>query len=275
MIHVVFHEADKEALQKSLDPEAATPEEILVLEDLYELGPIGKFFDETAKDNRRQWWESLKLENENLYKNEIPGTADEDTVQNIISKLQENEEEVVWIWAAQNSHDVCGYYQLMSALKAFQGRVFILYLNNLPFINEKRLIFYPDYLRQILPEEFKKARKLNRPITLSEFETDPDEWERLMKEEKGIRILEGGKKLQQYDYDYYDKTILSNITAEWVKLSRLLSSIYSKIKAGNELYFLWRIREMVREGKLDIQGDNKSLKDCEVKLSQQVSATEN
>jgi len=274
MIHIVFHEADKEVLQKSFDSESENQEEILVIKDQYELGPVGNFFNEEAEAKRKLWWENLKSGNEHFFRNEIQEYSDRDTVKEIINRLEENEDEVLWIWAAQNSHDVCGYYQLISVLKEFQGRVFILYLNNLPFINEKKLIFYPDFLRQILPGEFKKARKLNRPVTLSEFETDPDEWEKLIKEEKGIRILEGGKKLQQYDYDYFDKEILGLIGTDWIKLTKILSQFNSKIKLGNDLYFLWRIRVMIQEGVLDVQGDNKSLKDCEIKKAQKILSSE-
>jgi len=46
----------------------------------------------------------------------------------------------------------------------------VLYFNNLPFINEKGQIFYPTVLHEILPKEFLKAKKLNRKVTLSEFE---------------------------------------------------------------------------------------------------------
>ena len=65
------------------------------------------------------------------------------TVAWLIEKLADNPEETAWIWAAQNQHDVSGYYWLMSQLKEFQGRIFILYLHNLPFINEKGHLFYP------------------------------------------------------------------------------------------------------------------------------------
>ena len=37
-------------------------------------------------------------------------------------------------------------------------------------------------LQEIQPKEFLKAKKLARPITLSEFEVDPDEWKKLCDE---------------------------------------------------------------------------------------------
>ena len=59
----------------------------------------------------------------------------------------------------QNAHDVCGYYWLISQLQPYQGRVIVLYMNNLPFINEKGQIFYPTALHEIQPKEFLKAKK--------------------------------------------------------------------------------------------------------------------
>ncbi len=35
-------------------------------------------------------------------------------------------------------------------------------------------------------------------------------------------MLEGGKKLQQYDYDFYDNDLRKFITADWQKASRMI-----------------------------------------------------
>ena len=53
------------------------------------------------------------------------------TVQQLIQNLEEDSNEEVWIWMGQNTHDVCGYYWLMSQLKPYQGKLQVLYLNNL------------------------------------------------------------------------------------------------------------------------------------------------
>ena len=84
-----------------------------------------------------------------------------------------------------------------------------------------RYIFYPVNLYDIPPREFLKARKLARPITLSEFEVDPDEWTKLGNEGKGVRLLEGGKKLMPYDYDFFDE-----------ELKKFVRSINSRARAN-------------------------------------------
>jgi hypothetical protein len=175
----------------------------------------------------------------------------------------------------QNQHDVCGYFWLISQLKDYQGRVVVLYFNNLPFINEKGHIFYPANLHEIQPREFLKAKKLNRKVTLSEFEVDPDEWKRLASENAIIRILEGGKKISGREAGFYDKDVLAGLTPDWQKGHRAIHNILHKMKIKTgDIYLLWRMRALAAEGKLEINGDmSKSWKDFEVKLKAQAIET--
>ena len=192
MMHVVFNEPDLEVIAKAMELDESLLGEIIIVRDDYAVGPLENIFTPEGTENRITWWRNVLQGGD--YDNLISESKVNDAlvVEEIKKKLDEEENEVLWIWAAQNKHDVCGYYWLMSQLQAYQGRVFILYLNNLPFINEKGQIFYPVYLHEIQPKEFLKAKKLARPITLSEFEVDPDEWKKLCTENSMVRMLEGG-----------------------------------------------------------------------------------
>jgi hypothetical protein len=189
-------------------------------------------------------------------------------VHNLKRELEENVKEEVWIWMGQNQHDVCGYYWLISQLQSFQGRVVILYLNNLPFINEKGNIFYPTSLHEIQPKEFLKAKKLNRKVTPSEFEVDPDEWKKLCSENDMVRMLEGGKKIAGKKEDFYDADILKGLTNEWQKGNKAMSGILGKMKIKTgDVFLLWRMKKMAEEDKLESHGDTtKGWKDFEVRL---------
>jgi hypothetical protein len=143
-----------------------------------------------------------------------------------------------------------------------------LYLNNLPFINEKGQLFYPSTLHEILPKEFLKAKKLARTITLSEFEVDPDEWLRLSAENAMVRTLEGGKKIVSRNVDFYDNDILQGLATEPQKGSRVMFHILSKmeIKTG-DVFLLGRMKQLAEQGLIEIMGDpSKGWKEFEVKL---------
>ena len=268
MIHIVFEEANIEALRKSFELDSALEGEVISIQDDYAVGPLSDIFSEHGIAIRQQWWREI------LKDGHYDGIADDGHVDDnkevtdLKAKLTENPDEVVWIWAAQNKHDVSGYYWLMSQLKDFQGRIFILYLNNLPFINEKGNIFYPTSLFQIQAKEFVKAKKLARPITLSEFEIDPDEWAKLGTEDKGVRLLEGGKKLVQKDYNFYDNELMNFITKDWIKVSKLFQQYYSKVKeTTGDAYLLWRLKQLIEDGKVQMQGNMQNIKEFEVRVA--------
>jgi uncharacterized protein DUF1835/uncharacterized protein DUF3658 len=266
MIHLVFNEADVEVLKSAIELDPSMQGEVIQIKDDYAVGPLKDIYLGEGIEARKNWWREV------LAGGDYDGLVDKGivddhkTVAELVGRLRREPEELIWIWAAQNKHDVSGYYWLLHFLKEFPGRIFILYLNNLPFINEKGQIFYPSWLDSIPPKEFLKAKKLARPITLSEFEVDPDEWIRLCNEEKGVRILEGGKKLSQYDYDFYDADLKKFITRDWQKASRIIHNfLHKNTHTTGDAYILWRLKLILVEGEFDTNGELKGMKDFEVK----------
>lgn len=270
MIHVVFQAADVSTLKKAIELDETLSGDVIQIRDDFAAGPIENLDAEEGWVARENWWRSLLNESPYSSENLVENFDDRKTVEEVKQRLNENEKEELWIWMGQNQHDVCGYYWLISQLKEYQGRIVVLYFNNLPFINEKGQIFYPSALHQIQPKEFLKAKKLNRKITLSEFEIDPDEWKKLCAENALIRILEGGKKIVSREEDFYDKDILSGLTNGWQKGNKAMQSILTKMKIKTgDLFLLWRMKKLTSEGKIQINGNtSKSWKDFEVKASQ-------
>jgi hypothetical protein len=274
MIHIVFQQADVEALRKSFSIDESLTGDILQIKDDFAVGPVADIYSEQAIEARREWWREVLREGDYDGLVDQGSIDDPKTVAELIERLNNDPSEVVWIWAAQNKHDVCGYYWLMSQLKEYQGRIYILYLNNLPFISEKGNLFYPDNLYQIPPKEFVKAKKLARPVTLSEFEVDPDEWSRLQLENGGVRILEGGKKLVSKDPGYYDEDLKKIITRDWQRAGKIIHQFLHKNKnATGDAYLLWRLKYLLSQGGYDVQGTIKGMKDFEVKLAAEEQAT--
>ena len=267
MVHVVFSEADAKVLKEVLELDESLAGEIKTINDDYALGPLYNMFVGEAKEERKQWWQHVVEGGEYEGKNVNDSDDDYKIIAELVGGMRRNEAETLWIWAAQNAHDVCGYYWLLHYMKEFQGRIFILYLNNLPFINEKGNIFYPEWLYQIPAKEFLKAKKLAREITPSEFEVDPDEWLRIMNENKGVRILEGGKKLAQFDYDYYDVDIKKFVTSDFQKASKILQQVGTKIKIPvSDAYLLWRLKSLAAQQVFVVQGEMKNAKDFELRV---------
>src|SRR5665647_856233 len=251
MIHIVFNEADVKVLQQAIELDDSLQGEVRAIKDDYAVGPLDNIYVGEGIENRKQWWRDVLAGGDYDGKADSGEVDDYKTAAELVGTMRRDQEQIIWIWAARNKHDVSGYYWLLKYMQEFQGRVFILYLNNLPFINEKGNIFYPNWLHEIPAKEFLKAKKLAREITLSEFEVDPDEWTKLCDENKGVRTLEGGKKLIQHDYDYYDAELLKFITTDWQKVNKLFHSFFSKSKdTTGDAYLLWRLKLMIADGRI-------------------------
>jgi len=267
MIHIVHNAGDVDVLTKAIELDETLAGEVIQVKDDFAVGPIKNLDTEEGWNARLDYWHGLL--SGSPYGTEGVGSFDDrEMVKELKKKLEENPEEQVWIWMGQNQHDVTSYYWLMPQLREYQGRVMILYMNNLPFINEKGQLFYPSWLQEIQPKEFMKAKKLARPITLSEYEVDPDEWRKLMEENAPVRMLEGGKKIVGKDERFYDSEILKNITPEWQKATRALSNTLHrmKIKTG-DVFLMWRMKELVAAGKIEVMGDiTRGWKDFDVRL---------
>ena len=276
MKHLVFEEQNARLLQEVIALDETLAGNIFVIRDDYATGPLAAEETEETLQARRAWWSNL-LEG-SPYEEQINLVDDVATLQQLSEELIAVPEEECWIWMGQNAHDVSGYYWILKYLKPFAGRIMVLYMNNLPFLNEKGGIFYPSHLHEILPKEFLKAKKLARPITGSEWEVDPEEWSRLLAGEGMVRLLEGGKKLVNRSIDFHDEEIFSAISSEWQKLNKLIGQLLSKNKNGlTDSFIAWRLKGMVEEGKIEWQDDkNKGWKDIQVRrtAAKEITSTE-
>lgn len=266
MIHIVFNEPDIEVISKAIELDETLTGEIVIVRDDYAVGPLENIYTPEGIDNRNEWWKMVLEANDHQHLVDEGIVNDQLVLEKVKEALQNDANEEIWIWAAQNKHDVSGYFWLMSQLAEFQGRVMILYLNNLPFINEKGNIFYPDWLSQIPPREFVKAKKLARPITPSEFEVDADEWSKICRDANGIRLLEGGKKLLPKTIEYFDNELLKYVTGDYQKVSKIINQFLLKSKeTTGDAFLLWRLKSFVSSGLLEVQGSAKSIIQLELR----------
>lgn len=265
MVHIVFEPSTTEVLEKSFEVDESMRGDIIVIKDDFMVGPIKNIYEPEGFQNRKAWWQEVLTYSP--YEDQLQLVDDKMTVHQLKKRLEEDTNEMVWIWMGQNGHDVSGYYWLLPQLMPYEGRIFVLYLNNLPFINAEGGIFYPKYLNEIQPKEFKKAKKLCRQITLSEFEVDPDEWKKLCEENGTVRLLEGGKKMLSKDETFFDKEILDSLGEKAVKLPRLLSNLLPKLKVKTgDAFLVWRIRQLVEAGRVLCEGNwEKGWKDIVLK----------
>lgn len=267
MIHIVFNGSEVNLMYEVIRLDESLSGQVIQVKDDFAVGPLADIETEEGWNARVGWWRE-RLKNSPYENDSITFFDDRGTVKQIKDSLDNDSGEEVWIWMGQNQHDVCGYYWFIQHFKEYQGRISVVYLNNLPFINEKGQLFYPSWIQEIQPKELLKARRLARPVTTSEFEVDPDEWKKLCAENAMVRILEGGKKIVGQDETFYDGEILKNLTVEWQRATRVMTNTLHrmKIKTG-DVFLMWRMRDLISQGRIEVLGDTgKGWKEFDVKL---------
>jgi Domain of unknown function (DUF1835)/Protein of unknown function len=256
MFHIVFDSHGAEGLSAAMDKDDNLDGETILIRDDYSVGPIYDLFSEQGSEERRKWWSAIKEETGGGFPSGTGGESDSINLQRITERMAVEEFDQIWIWVAPNVRDVCGYYWTIAQLQEFSGRIYVLHLNNLPFISEKGNVFYPNALSEIPSREFIKAKRLARPVTTTEFETDPDEWSKLAAENKNLRSLEGGKKIVQQADDYFDQSLVNFLQPVYQKIPRLIHQYLSKSPVKiNEGFLTWRLKKMVDLGLAEQQGE--------------------
>jgi hypothetical protein len=186
----------------------------------------------------------------------------------VSATLANNEEAKAWVWIAPWPADIATYFWTIKYLSKYPGRFFVVNIAGLPFLDENGKLFYPKSIGEIQPKELIKAKRLARTVTPAEVETDGEEWRKLTKENSGIRVLEGGKRLVSKSEEHYDSQLLGFVSNQFQKASKVVGQSLTKFNVPTgDVYLGWRLRKMAEAGKLQLQGDpNKTLKDFDVKL---------
>ncbi len=253
LIHLIVGDATAQPLSEAVALEETLNGEIIVLKDILNVGPL-KTEGMTFSEGRSAFW------NEVIPEGQAAAEVDDlERLMTVSSRLSNDPSLHIWFWMAPRAADVCAYFWLLQFLKKHQGRFSVININGLPFLDENGKLFYPDSFGDVPVKEIIKARKLARVITPSEWETDGDEWPRMITENHGLRKHEAGKKLSGQAISFYDDLLLSLCTKSNQKATRVVNQAMAKNKIQTgDLFLLWRLRELAAAGKLELQkGDAK------------------
>jgi len=236
--------------------------EVVVLKDILHVGPL-KTEGMTFSEGRSAFWTQAAPEGQPAAE-----VDDLERLMAVSSRLSNDPDLKVWFWMAPTPADVTAYFWLLHFLKKHQGRFSVININGLPFLDANGKLFYPESIGHIPVKEIAKAKKLARVTTASEWETDGDEWSRLIEENAGLRIHQGGKKLAPQSIDHYDILLLTFISNQNQKATKVINQAMSKHKLPTgDLFLHWRLREMAASGQIELsKGD--------VKLKEQTTADE-
>lgn len=250
-------------LLEAISEEDSMQGDVTVLKDILHVGPIKRTENQSFSQLRTEFWRSVINDD----KQEIE-VDDQQRVLEIVNKLHQNPDDVVWLWMAPWPADVCAYYWLLRHMDKHLDKYFVLNIAGLPFLDEEGKVYYPKNISEILPKELVKARKLARVVTPAELEVDGEEWDNLVEENAAMRLLEGGKKLFTKEASHFDEQLISFCSHQFAKAHRIVNQAMKKLNIPTgDLYLGWRLRKLIDQEVLLCDGDTtKTLKDFSIKL---------
>ena len=261
--HIVTGDVAAAQLSEAIASEPSMEGTVLVVKDVLCVGPLHKEEGQKFAELRGAFWQEVVINDKN------PIVVDDlERLSEVSIALANEPDAKAWIWIAPWPADVCTYHWALKYLGQYMGRLFVINIAGLPFLDEQGKVFFPKSIGEIQPKELVKARKLARAVTPAELEVDGEEWRKLVKENAGIRIHEGGKRLTSKSEEHYDNQLISFCSHQYQKASKVVSQALARYNVPTgDLYLGWRLRKMVESGRLELQGDvTKALKDFEVKM---------
>ncbi|MDI9358968.1 MAG: DUF1835 domain-containing protein [Phycisphaerales bacterium] len=258
MTHIVFSSGSAQTLKKVLQEDNSSEAQLVTLEDNLSYGYL-QLDDNQDNLNRSYYYQEIVC-NQVEHGSYETVQHDQEKIQQLQQLLDEDKTAELCIWVAQNKRDIIGYLALISKLTNCAGRLHLVFLYDLPFLNDKQALFYPTQLDEIPTREFLKAKKLARIISESEKEMDIEKWQLVVKENALLRDIQPGghslKKVISLPEDSYDKIILQFTPGECtVKVSKLIHTVLQQASAKNvaPFYLFWRIKKMVSQDLLTKQ----------------------
>lgn len=262
--HFVVGDEAAKPLQQALSICPEMEGSVIALKDLLHLGPLKKEEHQSFNTLRTEWWQGVLANSKTNFE-----LNDLQELLRVGNELNKSNSASIWFWLAPWPADICAYYWAMSYLQKYLGKVSVVGLANLPFLDENGKLFYPKNISELQPKELVKARKLARVMSPSEMELAVEVYESLVTANAGIRVLEGDKSVLNRPIDFYDADLLSLLTNSFQKASKVLSTAFSKFGLPTgDIFLAWRLQVMAVSGLIDSQGaTTRPYKDWEVRLS--------
>jgi Protein of unknown function len=217
-----------------------TDERVIALHEYLDWGPI-----DCSLGDRVAWIEAHSP-------SDIGWDWLEESVEEFLAAVAGVDRPLLWI-APQNANELSGLYWYLDKIRPSEAEILVA---DFPIHGNWRNE-PPLGLGQLSTELL--AQVLDRspePWNAEQFR--PDRWSELAREGALLRIAKVGQ-LYSAPADRFDENLLRNSPREWTRWHRVVGDTMGKAwdhgDSLNDSFLRWRLMEMVRHGRLELDGD--------------------
>lgn len=263
-LHIVFRFADRTLV----DSEVFEKDDIVLfkLVDNLTIGPISDLETIEGIKTRKVWLE--KTFGDLIFKEEILSDVDMDIA--TISKISEVTDKCkdIYIWTGRDVSEVISTARVLNNFIKWDKSIYVLDFSNVQVINVNGEIVSPKSLLQTASSQIKDVVK---HFKLQET-TDIKKWEKVWNEVKTessiLRLFDKDGAIRHKPESYFDDFLLSKSKEVFQKAAIVIGQALVDIDFSvGDSYLNWRLKELVKDKKLEFRGRLIEVRDYEVRTT--------
>ncbi len=170
------------------------------------------------------------------------------------------------IWVGDSCHDILASAWLLTYLKHRNLKWTIVDLARLSpdDINDG---FPPVNIAMFSPEQITDLYAYKQTIGVEAQQIYQDLWV-IMRQENGAYRVKTGNEISSVNDDYHDEFILSNLSKDWTIAAKVIGKIMGESEHKlSDTTVEWRIRQLIKTGAIEYQGELTGMKEYSVRLA--------
>ncbi|WPC39260.1 DUF1835 domain-containing protein [Clostridium sp. JS66] len=228
--------------------ELDSKQKVIVLSDDLSHGPIKVGIN---IEERINWW---RIANGDEYFLEYG--ADElrenyNTFHNEISKIDRSD--ILYLWYG-SSQEFCG---MLYALELLKNKDLNIYLINVTdtVVEHKGNVYLSRDTGYIVPQYIEKYASVKQKLDSDKYRELLNIWELLKSDNSMLRVFKN-ERIRSVDENYFDMDILKYVPKEFKNSAKIVRLVVdnSDVEISFD-YIIWRIKELVKLGKIDCTYD--------------------
>ncbi len=263
-VHITAGDSAGCSLKSSFELRGILLLEVISLNDDLRVGPLTGIDTMTGYDKRRKWWESItEMCEEHAFLDMFYSDLER---LNRIKKLAD-ENKKICIWYGSCLFDQLMKDRLVHFINPSTENIFVVPVSDHPATNTDGTHFLPETLVVLNPEQIAELYPDLRPITQAEISEAIATWNLIGSNNATLRVL-NGTTLEMQEEHYFDTALLANCNHEFQKSARVVGM--TLIDTGfnvSDTILSWRLKELVRQNKLEAKGILRNMRDYEVKTN--------
>jgi len=277
--HIAFGDSAAGALRVTLKELGLEREEkVIGFSGLFSIGPIWKLQEQAGRAYRCRW-----LKNNINFEDDYYCEADyEDNFKDILHQIDSIPGQIpIIIWNGENAHEQTGARFALYLMRKKTNDVFLINTAQVYKANFKRpgIEFAPLHTAEISPEKLKviyEQSKSTKPLAHEYRKQLELEWENLAVQQEVLRIWSNGT-IQSAAVDFFDPYIVSTArklhneqkNRDFMKSARLIGEVLVHLdQYVGDLFLEYRVRNLIYDGVLEIEGIPKAMRYYSIKLRQ-------